>query len=110
MVGILHPRTPPAAARTALLLGVPLYAVARFGGLVVDAEWMHAFNSIAFLHHMAMIFVVLVVVMLVMTARAPLAAPLEMPVSRTDATPHPRIKLYGGVVVALTAVLYAVFW
>ncbi len=110
VVGILHPRTPPAAARTALLLGVPLYAVARFGGLVVDAEWMHAFNSIAFLHHMAMIFVVLVVVMLVMTARAPLAAPREMPVSRIDATPHPRIKLYGGVVVALTAVLYAVFW
>ncbi|RMH05034.1 MAG: solute:sodium symporter family transporter [Planctomycetota bacterium] len=110
VVGILNPRTPPAAARAALLLGVPLYAVARFGAAVVDSEWMRAFNGIAFLHHMAMIFIVLVGVMLAMTARAPLAAPRQLPVGRIDCTPHPRVKLYGGAVVALTAALYAVFW
>ncbi|MBC8328180.1 MAG: sodium/solute symporter [Planctomycetes bacterium] len=110
LVGILNRRTPPAAARAALLLGVPLYAVARFGGLVIDTGWMHAFNEIAFLHHMAMIFVLLVAVMLVMTRLDPLAAPRVMPVSRIDVTPHPRVKLYGSIIVLLTAGLYAMFW
>jgi len=110
VVGLLNKRTPPAAAKTGLVLGLALYAICRFGEHFLPGQWIADFNAWPYLHHMALIFLTLVTVMLVMTKLAPLAEPRVMPTSRIDVTPHPRVKLYGGIVVLLTAMLYAIFW
>jgi SSS family solute:Na+ symporter len=59
---------------------------------------------------MGLIFLILAAYMAVMTKLRPLAQPREMPVSRLDVTPHPRQYLFGGSVIAMTALLYIVFW
>jgi hypothetical protein len=77
-----------------------------------DGFWgaLYSFNSWSFLHHMGLIFVILAGYMIVMTKRQPLAEPRVMPVSTLDVTPHPKQYLMGGVVIAMTAVLYIIFW
>ena len=87
LVGIVVKRAPARAARTALLLGVPLYAICRFGHHIVRTDWMRGFTEVAFLHHMAIVFLVLVAVMLVMTRLAPLEHEREMPTSDLDLRP-----------------------
>ena len=79
-----------------------------------DAEGLggalYAFSGWSFLHHMGLVFLVLVAYMLLVTKLRPLARPKETPVSRLDITPHPRQYALGGAVIAMTVVLYAVFW
>ena len=100
VVGMLSPRTPPAAAKGAMLLGIPIY------GLLL---WF--LPGVAFLHHMAITFVLLVAYMAVVTARRPLAAPVVLPVKEGMVLqPAPHAGLLGGLVVAAVAALYLYFW
>lgn len=120
IVGLVVPRAPAAAAKGAMWLGLPLYAVCRVPKWIMDQApapptggfWgaVYAFDSWSFLHHMGLIFVVLAAFMLVVTRLRPLESPRPMPVSRLDVTPHPRRYLLGGAVIVATAVLYALFW
>ena len=121
VVGLAIKKAPPAAAKGAMLLGVPLYGVCVFGGAIwripgmADvAPGLHdaliAFNSWAFLHHMAIVFVVLVVYMIIVTKLRPLAEPVTMPTSNLDVTPHPRVYVFGGLIIAATVGLYILFW
>ncbi len=48
--------------------------------------------------------------MVVMTKLYPLAEPKVMPVSNIDVSPHPNQYVLGGVVIAITVLLYIVFW
>jgi len=127
LVGLLARRTPALAARGALWLGIPLYALCRVPKWVLDGvfgwderqpgaagngllEALYAFNSWSFLHHMGLVFVVLVIFMVIVTRWRPLAEPRVMPVSRIDVTPHPKQYLFGGAVIAMTVALYVLFW
>jgi SSS family solute:Na+ symporter len=107
-VGLLSEKTPPLAAKTALLLSPVLYGLCRFGGAVLPA--LRPFNQIAFLHHMLLVFMVLVLVMLLVTGVRPLRTPVRIPVSAIDVTPHPRQYLLGAILIAVTAMLYVRFW
>lgn len=109
IVGLLHPRTPPRAARVALLLGVPLYAFCRFGAYVIPLEAVRRFNEVAFLHHMMLVFALLVAVMLVITWKTPLTTPVNLPVSRLDLTPAPERHLAAAAIVLAVGALYVVF-
>lgn len=109
-VGLLNRRTPPGAAKLGLLLGPVLYGFCRLGHLLLPGAGKPWFWSLPYLHHMTLVFLALVAVMLVVTRLAPLTVPRVMPVSRVDPTPHPRVKLYGAIIVAATVLLYAVFW
>jgi SSS family solute:Na+ symporter len=121
LVGLVLNRAPAIAGKGAMWLGVPLYALCRVPKWIIDGAGgaipedgllgaLYAFNSWSFLHHMGLIFLILAAYMAVMTKLRPLAQPREMPVSRLDVTPHPRQYLFGGSVIAMTALLYIVFW
>ncbi len=100
VVGMVSPRTPPMAAKGAMLLGIPVY------GLLL---WF--LPGIAFLHHMAITFLVLVAYMWIVTARRPLAAPRVLPVKEgLLLEPARHAGLLGGLVVAAVAALYIYFW
>jgi SSS family solute:Na+ symporter len=136
LIGLVFKRAPAIAAKGAMWLGLPIYAVCRMPKWIMDGiyDWdtrylltladgstkvvppdgfwgaVYAFNSWSFLHHMGLIFVILAAYMLLMTKLRPLEQPKEMPVSRIDVTPHPRQYLFGGVVIAMTVTLYILFW
>ena len=123
LVGMVVKRAPAVAAKAAMLLGLVLYALFRIPGWVLEApvqagrvaegsflHYVYRFSTIAFLHHMAIIFLILAGVMLLITWRRPLAEPRTMPVSGVDVRPHRRQYLIGGITIAATVVLYIVFW
>jgi SSS family solute:Na+ symporter len=127
LVGLVLKKAPAIAAKGAMWLGIPLYAVCRapkwimdgvydwdtrFAAGLPDGFWgaLYSFNSWSFLHHMGLIFIVLAIYMGVMTKMRPLTEPKVMPVSSLDVTPHPKQYFFGGAVIAATVVLYIVFW
>ncbi|MBN2218023.1 MAG: solute:sodium symporter family transporter [Pirellulales bacterium] len=118
LVGLLIKKTPPAAAKGAMLLNVPIYGFCRFGGSLASIPGvgkyypaaLETFHGWAFLHHMAFVFAVLVVYMLVVTRLRPLAKPVEMPISRIDTTVYPGTYVLGSLVIAATVGLYIIFW
>jgi uncharacterized sodium:solute symporter family permease YidK len=123
LVGMFAKRAPAVAAKTAMIVGAILYGLFRIPGWVLakDVEsgaiaegtclhYVYQFCTMAFLHHMAIIFLILAVIMLIITWRKPLTEPRTMPVSEIDVTPHKHKYLIGGITIAATVVLYAVFW
>lgn len=100
LFGLLVPRAPRMCGTIGILLNPILY-----GGLKYLAP------GIAFLDRMAICMGVIVAVLALLTALFPLKEPVELPVNeKMDITSSPGAKIMGGVVVALTIVLYIVFW
>ena len=98
--GLLSPRTPPLAAKGGMLLGVPVY------GLLL---WR--FPEVAFLHHMALTFIVIAMFMATVTLVAPGEVRGAVPrTSGVDLTPAPGARLWAGAVILAAAGLYVVFW
>jgi len=98
--GLFNKRTPASAGISALVLSVPIY------GLL---QWRA--GQIAFLNRMAITFVILLVVMAVITLVKPLKEPKILPENKNfDMKPAPALKWLGPLVVALTLILYAIFW
>jgi len=123
LVGMIVKRAPAVAAKTAMLLGAALYTLFRVPGWVMESavkagdiaegtflHTIYRFSTMAFLHHMAIIFLILAGVMLLITWRKPLLEPRTMPVSELDVTPYKHQYLIGGITIAATAVLYIIFW
>jgi SSS family solute:Na+ symporter len=125
LVGLAVRKAPPLAAKGALWLGVALYALCRVPRWVMRGTlgWespdavpagllgaLYRFGGWSFLHHMGLVFLVLVLFMLVVTRLRPLPRPRELPVSGLDVRPHPRQYALGALVIAATAVLYVLFW
>ena len=139
LVGLLVPRAPTLAGKSALVLGPILYAATRIPKWTIEGIYQiepgtnavhHAgevegtlgapvggflqtyydFCSWAFLHHMGIIFLILAAVMLLITWRSPRTTPAVYPTSGIDTTVHPRSYVYGAVIIALTVTLYIIFW
>jgi SSS family solute:Na+ symporter len=131
LIGLIIRRAPTTAGRTALLLGPILYAICRVPKWIMDTtyeqveaadgtmvtqvpagflSWLYDFNSWAFLHHMAVVFLVLAAVMIVITLVTPRTKPIEYPRSKLDVTVHPQSYLLGSLVILATAALYIIFW
>jgi len=127
LVGMLVKRAPALAAKTVMVLGIPVYACFRAPGwilakLIKDGalevtegsgsfwDLVHRFCTASYLHHMGITFVILVIVMLLITWRKPLTEPRTMPVSEIDIKPHKYQYLIGGITIAATVVLYLIFW
>lgn len=98
--GLVNRRAPLSAAMTAMILGVPVYGFLLW--------WL---PGVAFLNHMAVTFVVLVVVMAVISYLKPLPEPVTFRQSGDIVLePSALAKWVGAAVVTLTVVLYVVFW
>ena len=123
LVGMIIKRAPAIAAKTAMILGMILYALFRVPGWVLESSvktgevtegtllhYVYQFSTIAFLHHMGIIFLILAAVMVVITLFRPLMEPRTMPVSEINVTPYRYRYLVGGITIAATVVLYIIFW
>lgn len=100
LFGMVVKKAPASAAIGAMVMGVPLYAVLL---------WQ--LPEVAFLHHMAITFLVQIGFMGLLTRARPLAHPVELPdTGRVDTEPMKGRFTWGGTVIALTVLLYVVFW
>ncbi len=98
--GLLVHRAPRVCGTVGLLLNPVLY-----GTLKVLAP------QIAFLDRMAICFAIVLAVLGVITLLKPMARPVELPVNASmDMRVDRGTKVFGGVVVALTLLLYVAFW
>lgn len=122
LVGLVVKTAPPKAAKGAMLFGLVLYGFFRFGRFVFDVPGLNllpsgvrdsvvTFNGWSLLHHMGIVFVLVVLYMLWINHRQPLSQPVELPNRhKINTVPEPKIYLMGGVVIVLTALLYILFW
>ncbi len=98
--GMIFKRAPAAAGVTGLILTVPIYGFLQL-----------QFGYIAFLNRMAITFVIILIVMGIITKLKPLAEPKVMPVREEfDMRPAPSVVWLGAIVIAITIVLYIIFW
>ena len=70
----------------------------------------YQFCSLAFLHHMAIVFVILAIVMAIITVVKPRTEPIKFPTSNLDTRVQPVTYVYGSLIIVATAALYAIFW
>jgi SSS family solute:Na+ symporter len=100
LFGLIFRKAPPVAAIAALLSNIVIY------GLLL---WL--LPGIAFLNHMAITFIALVLLMAVITVVRPLSQPVKLPVREDiDVTPSAGAKLAGILVIAVSLLLYVIFW
>ena len=98
--GVLVHRAPRSVGTVGLILNPILY-----GALKVAAP------QIAFLNRMAICFGVVLAVLTIMTILKPLPKPVVLPVNeKMDMKTDKGTKIFGMVVVAMTIVLYVIFW
>ncbi|TWU41821.1 sodium:solute symporter family transporter [Novipirellula artificiosorum] len=102
LFGLLVHRAPRSVGTVGLLLNPVLYGALKFSPLTAD---------ITFLNRMAICFGAVLVVLTLMTLINPLKVPVTLPVNeKMDLTGSKPAKFWGGVVVALTILLYVVFY
>ena len=100
MFGLISKKTPPVAAIGGMILGFPVY------GLLL---WL--LPDIAFLHHMMFTGLILAAFMGFMRYTRPLAEPVVLvDAGVVDLEPNPTAKIWGGLVILATAILYIIFW
>ncbi len=98
--GLLVHRAPRVCGTVGLLLNPVLY-----GALKIAAP------QVAFLDRMAICFAAVLAVLGVITLLTPMAKPVDLPVNASmDMRVDRGTKVFGGVVVALTLLLYVAFW
>jgi SSS family solute:Na+ symporter len=74
------------------------------------AASVFTFLSWPFLHHMMLVFVVLITIMTWITLNWPRTTPVTYPTSNLDTRVHPSSYVLGSLVIAATVALYAIFW
>jgi SSS family solute:Na+ symporter len=99
IIGLLVKKAPPLAGNGAMILSVPIY-----GALL----WL--LPDVAFLHHMAITFILLSVYMIGVTLIKPLAKPVVMPTSEINVQAFPSVYIAGIVIILLTITMYIIFW
>jgi SSS family solute:Na+ symporter len=111
--GLIFKRAPGSAGVAALVLNPILYGLLLVfcGNIPFFVEKGITLYSIAFLNRMAITFVAILVVMAVITYKNPLAQPKVLPVrEQFDMKPTASVVWLGGLVIAVTLLLYAIFW
>ncbi len=100
LFGLIVRKAPSFAAITALL-----------GNIVIYGMLLWRWPDIAFLNHMAITFIALVVLMAVITMLRPLPKPVKLPINQDmDVTPSIAAKVVGVIIIIITITLYAIFW
>ncbi len=129
IAGMVFKHAPAIAAKVALVLGVVIYAMFRMPKWFYDGWYnrsfpeaeaivapegifgmIYNFSGVAFLHHMGIIFLILMAIMYLITYYKPLAEPVVMPVSVIDVKPYKHQYLMGGILILATVALYIIFW
>ena len=110
--GFFSPRTPRYFGAVGIGTNVVAYAAFKWliGPWLVSNGWWYS-NEIAFLDRMAICFFIVLALGIVLTLVSPLSKPVELPVNdQIELTTSKGAKMLGFVVIALTILLYAIFW
>ena len=100
LFGIIWKKVPAKAAISGMLLNIPIY------GLCL---WL--MPNVAFLHHMAITFVIISIFMVIMTKLSPLKKPIVIPVRNDiDTKLTNTIKIWSLFVFLATVALYIIFF
>ena len=100
--GLVVRRAPAAAASTAMLTGIPLYGVLLW-----------RLPQVAFLNHMGITFVVILLLMALITWRWPRSTAFAFPEKAAvslDLRPNAGVRWYGLAIVLAVVGLYIFFW
>ncbi|MCK5862834.1 MAG: solute:sodium symporter family transporter [Candidatus Hydrogenedentes bacterium] len=118
--GLIIKRTPAAAAIAAMIANVPIYGILHLDSVktaIVKAfPFMGSMSeegvgAIAFLNLMAITAACLIIIMAIVTAVKPLKEPVVMPVNKDfDMESSKIVPVAGTMIIAMTLVLYYVFW
>ena len=111
--GFIVKRAPGSAGVAALIVNVVVYGILLifFSGYEVFNKLGVTYGQIAFLNRMAVSFGVVLAVMIIITLVKPLTEPRTLPVREEfDMRPTPAVAWLGGVVIAVTLILYVIFW
>jgi SSS family solute:Na+ symporter len=111
--GLIFKKAPESAGLWALILNPIVYAILLifFGNVPLFNNWGLTIGSIAFLNRMAITFVFIIAVMAIITLVKPLKKLKIMPVRKEfDMRPTPSVLWLGLCVIAVTIVLYILFW
>jgi SSS family solute:Na+ symporter len=68
------------------------------------------FLSWTFLHHMLLVFALIIIVMTWITMARPRTRPITYPTSNLDTRVHPQSYVLGSLIIAATVALYIIFW
>lgn len=114
LFGLLVHRAPRSVGTIGLILNPILYGLFKFSPTLFGESnpgFLVWAAGLSFLDRMALCFGILIVVLGAITAMKPLDKPIDLPVNESmDLTSSAGAKFWGYVVVALTAVLYWIFF
>ena len=114
LFGLLIHKAPRVVGTIGLLLNPVLYGVFKFSPSIPVLKNIGILQTVAawsFLNRMALCFVILLIVLTIVTITKPLKKPVELPVNeKMDMTSSTGTKIFGLVVIALTIVLYVIFF
>jgi len=113
LFGMVVKKAPRSTGVVAMILSPAIYLLTMilFGNITFFKEVGITIMSISFLDRMTISFVIIVLVMAVMTWRAPLSQPIVMPERASyDMRPAAGVTGLGIVVLIGLAALYVVFW
>ncbi len=110
LFGLLVHRAPRFAGTVGLILNPILYGILKWGGLT-GIGFLQSLSSLSFLDRMAVCFFIVLAVLTAITLLRPMSKPVELPVNeKMNVTTSKTAKFYGFGVVALTILLYIIFW
>jgi len=114
LFGLLIHKAPRVVGTIGLLLNPVLYGVFKFSPSIPVLKNIGILQTVAawsFLNRMALCFVILLIVLTIVTITKPLKQPVELPVNeKMDMTSSTGTKIFGLIVIALTIVLYVIFF
>jgi SSS family solute:Na+ symporter len=112
LFGLLVHKAPRACGLVGLMLNPILYGVLKWWvGPALCSAGLWFSPEMSFLDRMAVCFLLIMAVLTVMTIVNPLKKPVDLPVNeKMDMTASSSTKIFGAVVVALTLVLYVIFF
>ena len=118
VAGLLLPRVPAGAAKASLIVGPVLYLLSRVPSWTLDPatldggfmESLHSYSSMAFLYHMFIIFILLMVMQWAWSVIRP-AEPKPLPDHRVvDMTPWGGLVPASVLLLLFVGGLYILFW
>lgn len=112
--GLLIHKAPRSVGTVGLLLNPVLYGLFKFSPMIPGLKNIELLQTVAawsFLNRMALCLIIIMIVLAVMTMLNPLKTPVVLPVNeKMDMTSSKGTKMFGLVVVALTVILYIIFF
>ncbi|MBN1352582.1 hypothetical protein JXJ21_24550 [candidate division KSB1 bacterium] len=110
LFGLLVHRAPRFAGTVGLILNPVLYGTMKWGNLT-GIGFLNTLSKLSFLDRMAVCFAIVLAVLTLITLLKPLPRPVELPVNeKMNVTTTKNTKFFGIGVVALTILLYIIFW